>query len=155
VFETVTGIPAHPLLVHAAVVLVPLLALFSVGYAVVPKLRDRFGWVVASLAIVTPLSTLASKLSGEAFEKRLAAKGIDSEILAKVQTHGSFGSLTFWAVLALAVASLLLVIGVRRGVLPQLAQIAGAAVVVALALVSAYYVFRTGDSGAHIVWNGL
>jgi hypothetical protein len=156
VFDTVTGIPAHPLLVHAAVVFAPLLALFAVGYAVVPRLRNRLGWIVVALAVIAPASTLASKLSGEAFRRRLEGKQLTSpEMLTKLSAHESFGALAFWAVLALGVATLLMMIVVRSATLPQWSQIAASAVVVALALVAGYYIVRTGDSGAHVVWSGF
>jgi len=41
VFEQLLGLPAHPLLLHATVVFVPLLALGTIAYAVVPRLRRR------------------------------------------------------------------------------------------------------------------
>ena len=50
-FDRISGLPAHPLIVHAAVVLVPLLALGAIVYAVVPPLRKHFRWAVGLLAI--------------------------------------------------------------------------------------------------------
>ena len=41
VFATFGGLPLHPLIIHATVVFVPLLVLFAIGYAVVPRLRGR------------------------------------------------------------------------------------------------------------------
>ena len=43
VFETFMGLPLHPLVIHAAVVLIPILVLVALGYALVPRLRDRIG----------------------------------------------------------------------------------------------------------------
>jgi hypothetical protein len=65
-----------------------------------------------------------------------------------------FGGLTFWFSLALAVVSLIMVFTTGRGTssLPKVADIGLAVVMVALAAVTGYYVFQTGDSGATAVW---
>ena len=43
-FDLVNGIPVHPLVVHAAVVLVPLAALGLVVMAVWPRFSRSLGW---------------------------------------------------------------------------------------------------------------
>jgi hypothetical protein len=40
----VFGLPAHPLLVHAVVVLVPLVAIGAIAAVLWPSLRTRIGW---------------------------------------------------------------------------------------------------------------
>src|SRR4051794_33449524 len=70
-FDTVFGVPLHPLVVHATVVVVPLAALTSVLAVAWPRFRRWFGWgspVVAALALaLDPLSTQ----SGESLEHAL------------------------------------------------------------------------------------
>jgi uncharacterized membrane protein len=154
VFETVFGLPAHPLLIHAAVVFVPLLILAAVVYAFVPRLRSRVAWAVALLAVVGPLSALAAKLSGDAFRARIVRKHLGSpEGLSKIDVHRHFGTMTVWWATALGVVTLLLLL------VPALRQralgIGSAVVVLALSVVAGYYVYRTGDTGAHIVWSGF
>jgi hypothetical protein len=65
-----------------------------------------------------------------------------------------FGTLTFWFSLALGVVSLIMVFGTLRkaGSLPRAASLGLGVVMVALAVITGYYVFRTGDSGATAVW---
>jgi hypothetical protein len=66
-----------------------------------------------------------------------------------------FGTLTMWFTIALGVAALALTISTLRrptNTLPRIADAALAVVTVVLAAISGYYVFRTGDSGAHAVW---
>ena len=41
---TIFGIPAHPLLVHAVVVLLPLAAVCAAALAVRPSWRQRYAW---------------------------------------------------------------------------------------------------------------
>lgn len=157
VFETFLGIPLHPLMLHTAVVFVPLLVLATLAYALVPKLRPRVGWVLVGLAVVTPLFALFTKLSGDAFRARLARRHAPAELLGLVDGHRHLGTILVWLVAALGVVSLLLVL--LPVVLPvvrqmKLVSLTLAVLAVGLSLASAYYVFRTGDSGAHIVWSG-
>ncbi|WP_433502372.1 hypothetical protein ACQP04_21600 [Pseudonocardia halophobica] len=49
---TVAGLPAHILLVHAVVVLVPLTALLLVVESLWPAARRRLAWPAAALALV-------------------------------------------------------------------------------------------------------
>src|SRR5262245_3850886 len=87
-FEPFNGVPLHHVLVHAVVVLVPLLVLDAIAYALIPRLRSRLGWVVVSLAIVAPLTAFFAKESGDAFKQRLIKKNLTSDtILAQLNTH--------------------------------------------------------------------
>jgi uncharacterized membrane protein len=158
VFEEIDGLPIHPLVVHAAVVLIPLLILGAVVYAVVPRVRAQLGWAVVLLAVVAPLAALFAKLSGEAFRQRLIDDNIlnsnSQELLDRVNDHGSLGTITLWFTIALGVASLLLVFVTSwrgRG-FPKWGAIVLGVIVVALAVGSGYYVFWTGDYGARAVW---
>jgi len=60
-FDTIFGIPLHPLVVHATVVFVPLAALTSVLAVVWSRFRQWFGWgtpVIAAFALaLDPVST--------------------------------------------------------------------------------------------------
>src|SRR5207253_6417931 len=74
IFETFMGLPLHPLVIHVAVVAVPMLALAGIVYAFVPRLRGRGGCVAVLLALFTPLTVLVSKLAGDAFRARIEHK---------------------------------------------------------------------------------
>lgn len=140
-------------MIHTAVVFVPLLVLAALVYALVPGLRPRVGWLLVGLAVLAPLCTLLSKLSGDAFRARLARRGAGGQLLSQVDAHRHLGTILVYVVAALGVISLLLVL------LPAARQTKPLALTlvvlaVGLSLVSAYYVVRTGDTGAHIVWSG-
>jgi hypothetical protein len=180
VFEQFLGIPAHPLIVHAAVVFVPLLALGTVVYAVLPGLRRHIRWAVIALAFVGPGAATLAKLSGDAFKQRLIGRGISGDILTKISQHQAYGDRTMWVTIALGVVALALALvapghsAVAVAVATRDADVADdagatkqprrdggfwlramlAVLAVAAALVAGYYVFKTGDSGAHIVWSG-
>src|SRR5690348_2758975 len=163
-FETVLGIPAHPLLVHAAVIFVPLQALSAVVYAFLPGLRPKITWAVVGLAVIGPGAAWFARLSGQAFRQRLIDHGLkDATFLGKIDAHQSFGDATSWATVALTAATVVLLLLSRRTTAADGSATAGVnapvlliwavkLVVLALAAATAYYVFRTGDSGAHIVW---
>jgi hypothetical protein len=153
VFDQINGLPVHVLVVHAAVVFVPLLALGAIVYGLVPRWRTRVGWAVVLLAVVAPLASLAAKLSGEELQNRLLAQGVSGRGAEIINDHAGYGDLTFWFALALGVVSLVLVVLTSRGrSLPRAADLGLAVVSVVLAAISGYYVFQTGDSGATAVW---
>ena len=64
--DSIFGLPAHPLLVHAAVVLVPLAAIGTIVIAFWPAARTRVGWIVAGLGIVGFFFAFLAKQAGEA-----------------------------------------------------------------------------------------
>jgi uncharacterized membrane protein len=153
VFETILGIPAHPLLVHAAVVFVPLLVAAALAYPLIPRLRQRIAWAVVALAVVAPLSALFAKLSGDSFRNRLIHRDVASpEILAKISEHQSYGTMCLYLAAALGLVTLVFVLLRSR---PAVLSLVLTVISVGLSLVTGYYAFRTGDTGAHIVWQGL
>jgi hypothetical protein len=154
VFDQVNGLPVHALVLHAAVVFVPLLALGAVVYALVPKWRPRLGWAVALLAVIAPAATFVAKESGEELYDRLVANGLKGKGLEILSDHMDFGTMTLWFALGLGVVSLIMVGLTLRGdrQLPGIAQVAFVVLTLALAAGSGYYVFKTGDSGATAVW---
>jgi uncharacterized membrane protein len=154
VFDQIDGLPVHILVIHAAVVFVPLLALGAIVFAVVPRWRSRIGWAVIALAIIGPIVTFVSKESGEKLYDRTVKNGAKGTFLDKLNTHLNYGSHLFWWVFALGVVTLVLTIPTLRkpGSLPKVAEIAVSVVAIVLAMFAGYYVYRTGDSGAHAAW---
>jgi hypothetical protein len=155
VFDQINGLPVHALVIHAAVVFVPLLALAAIGYAVVPRWRAKIGWAAVLLAIAAPAVAFVSKESGEALRDRLVANGMSGPPLQAIDDHMGFGTLTLYYSLGLGVVTLIMVfLTVRASAkpLPRAAELGLSVIMLALAVISGYYVFRTGDSGAQAVW---
>ena len=145
------GLPLHPLVIHAAVVFIPLLVLVALGYALVPRLRSHLGWVAVVLAVVAPLSALAAKITGDAFRARLARITPNARF-DLIDEHRSLGTLTLYVTIVLGLLTLALVLIRRRP------AVLNALLVIAIVLASAatgYYVFRSGDTAARIVWTGF
>jgi drug/metabolite transporter (DMT)-like permease len=68
VLDSLFGLPAHPLVVHIAVVLVPLAALGTIAIAFWGAARRRIGWIVVALAFVAFVGCFLAKQSGEALQ---------------------------------------------------------------------------------------
>ena len=160
-FNTILGIPAHPLLIHAAVVFIPLLIIGAIVFVVWPQSRSKIGWAVAALAVIGPLSALFAKLSGQSLRQHLINEHFSGSILTKVNQHMSYGNMTLWWTIALGVVALAIVGYVWRattagdGSEPAVIRAASIVLTIGIGVVAGYYVFRTGDTGAHIVWNGI
>jgi uncharacterized membrane protein len=154
VFDQITGLPVHVLVLHFAVVFVPLLAAGAIVYAVVPRLRPRIGWAVLLLAIITPIVTFVTRQSGLKLYERVLKRGISPAGKQILANHMHFGTFTFWFSLALGIVTLVMVIVTLRpsSSLPRAADLGLAVIMVALAAISGYYVYRTGDSGATALW---
>jgi hypothetical protein len=148
-FEEILGLPAHPLIIHAAVVLTPLLAGLAIVYALAPRTRGALAWAVVLLSITAPAAVFAAKESGEAFVRRLFA---DGQIPPPVTEHESFATPLLLATAGLGLASLLLVYAARTERFGKVAVTALSGVAVVLALVVGFYVLRAGHTGAVAVW---
>ncbi len=159
-FTTILGIPAHPLLIHFAVVLVPLLIGVAVVYALWPAARNRLDWALALLAVAAPIAAWFARISGLNFKQRLIDRKLTSpQNLVKIAQHQSYGTKTLWWTVALAVVALAMLYYdrfVRRGArFSDPVWLVGTVVTIVLGTIVGYYVFRTGDTGAHIVWSGF
>jgi hypothetical protein len=159
VFDLINGLPVHPLVVHAVVVLVPLAALGTIAIALRPAWRRTYGPPVAALAILGAVLCPVATSSGEALARRVG----------NPDRHAELGGQLVWFVVPLAVLALALVLRERRR--PATGATAGApgagpgaasavvTVVAALAVLAAlatgFQAYRVGDSGANAVWGGL
>lgn len=150
---TVLGLPLHPLVVHAVVVLLPLAALGAVAVAARPGWNRAYAPLVALAALAGAASATVAKLAGDQLEQALF---LSEDVRALVADHGRFGLYTVvaaWPFAALAVATALL--GRRgsagRSGVPRAAAVASAvAGLVALALT-----VLAGHSGSTAVWSPL
>lgn len=70
-FDTLAGLPIHPMVVHLAVVLVPLSALGLLAILALRSWRERFGLLVLVGLAVGAGAAFVAKESGEALAKRV------------------------------------------------------------------------------------
>lgn len=143
-FDLIDGLPWHPLVVHAVVVLLPLAVLGTILIAAVPRWRRPYGpLVVAAAAVATALVPVATS-SGEALEKHVGDPG----------KHAELGDQLIWFAVPLLVLALALVVldrrsaaAARRGLVTGVAVLA-----VVASLATAVQVYRVGESGARAAW---
>ena len=100
-FDEVFGLPAHPLIVHGAVVLGPLLCLAALGYALLPRFRAQLGWLAVALAVAAPLATFAAVQSGAELLERSPAQA-----RGRMATHQDLGQTALWFVIPLGLVVL-------------------------------------------------
>jgi hypothetical protein len=144
VFDVIDGLPVHPLVVHAVVVLLPLAALGTLAIALVPRWRARFGPLVTAAAIAAAALVPVATSSGEALERHVGDPG----------RHAQLGDQLIWFAVPLAVLALGLTFVARRPVpgrrwLPT----AVAALAAVSAIAAGVQVYRVGESGARVVWS--
>ena len=147
------GLPAHPLVVHAAVVLLPLAALATLVAAAVPRLRRHWGPVALAVALAATLAVGLAQGSGEELEEQ-----VDETRL--VEEHTEKGETVLpWAIavtVAAAAVTLVPLIVRRRPTLP--AKTVTAALVVAALITGAGAVWTIADvghSGAKATWDDV
>jgi len=147
-FGTIGGLPLHPLLVHSAVVLVPLVALGALVMSYLPSFSRRHGKLILVLAVVAQVSVFLAKMSGQAF----------SEILDKeVEKHAQLGEITPFVTLPMVALIYLRWRMDRAGSSTgsvAIRRLTSVALVIA-SLVSLVVIFLVGHSGASSVWGWI
>lgn len=147
-FDTIAGLPVHALVVHAAVVLIPLGALGSILMAVRTSFSRRFGSLVVIVAGVAAASAVASKESGEQFALRVGTP----------EQHAELGNLLplIAGVLFLMVLTFWLF---DRGIpanksRPTWLTILGV-VMILVSLLAIFWTIRVGHTGAEAAWSAI
>jgi hypothetical protein len=158
-FERFGDLPLHVLVIHAAVLVLPVTALVAIVFALVPKWRWLLRWPTLLLGIASLVLAYVARESGEAFVAAIP------DLQKLVDLHEERGKLLFWFVLiflAVAIAAFLLLggpsqlasgKGAKATKSKPLELVVSAAVVVISVLVI-WQTIRTGDSGAKAVWTG-
>ena len=179
-FDTINGLPIHPLVVHAIVVLLPLSVIGTIAIAFRRDWRHKYGVLVVLVELAAVVLTPVATSSGEELEKHVGDPG----------EHAELGDQLVWFALPLLVLTALMVWLDRRqtamerlpervpepvpahaaghslehspqhsarpvpapssGGIPWLTIVSVLAVVVAVA--TGIQVYRVGDSGARAAW---
>lgn len=158
-FERFGDLPLHVLVIHAAVLVLPVTALVAIVFALVPKWRWLLRWPTLLLALASLALAFVARESGKAFVAAIP------DLQKLVALHEERGNLLFWFVLiflAVAIAAFLLLggpsqlasgKGAKATKSKPLELVVSAAVVVVGVLVI-WQTIRTGDAGAKAVWDG-
>jgi hypothetical protein len=142
------GLPLHPLLVHSAVILVPLVAIGALVMSYLPSFSRRHGKLILIVALVAQVSVFLAKISGEAF----------SEILDKeVEKHAQLGEIAPFVTIPMVALIYLRWRMDRSGSSTgsvAIRRLTSVALVIA-SLASLVVIFLVGHSGASSVWGWI
>lgn len=154
----INGIPLHPLVVHAVVVLTPTAGLLAILFGLVPRWRWLTRWPMLLAALGGAGVTYVAKISGKDLEKRL---NLDTVLFHR---HEMWANRLMLAMGVLAVVAILAwyVLPFRTPLAKGSDREARVAVlalplVVLLPIVGVVVmvlVVLTGDAGAQMVWQG-
>lgn len=178
--STVSGVAVHPLVVHAVVVLVPLSVAAAILCAFSGRVRDRYGWLFVGLATLALCFVPLASSTGEALYARVH---LNPAIRSHAQLGAQLLPLMFllWASLlglmlmhrwrtlppdgpgtpsatSYAPSPLTHVDRVGTRLPPRrrrrLERVLAVCTVL-LAVVTALWCYRIGDTGARAVWHGV
>ena len=143
------GLPAHPLIIHAAVVLTPLAGLLVILFAVHTPTRWLTRWPAAVGAVVAALAVWAARLSGQwLLDDNPALAQLLSWVVIVFAALAVLGAFTLGGPTGLASG---------RGEKPSRGGLLQKTLPTLLVLVSLGVIFGTvitGDAGARAVWGG-
>ena len=146
-FDTVFGLPVHPLVVHAVVELTPAAALGVLALALRPSWRPRYGLLVIGITAVATLLTPIATESGESLAERVG----------EPEDHAELGAtLVFFMLPLLALAVALWWFDRRDRAAAAVAASTATKAIAVLAVVAAVatgvQIARIGHSGAEATW---
>ena len=141
IFETVNGLPAHPLFIHIVVVLLPLSAIGMIALVVIPQFRGTVQkYFVASGVVISVIGAFIAKESGAALAQ---TRGVTDE-------HHDWGNRTFYLAITLTLVSALwLWLDTKP---KSKTKLATGTIVVLVSLAAITSTVLAGDSGAKAVW---
>ena len=161
----INGLPAHVLLLHVVVVLVPLGALLTVLSAVWPAARRKLGFLAPLTCLVALIFVPVTTNAGEWYQHYLEHQA--GGPLPAIDHHAALGHTLIWFAIGLFVVS---AAGYALGRYSErTAESAGRAAAVlrsrattyavavlsiAVSALAVWWLYRVGDSGARAVYGG-
>lgn len=150
------GLPLHPLLVHAAVVLIPVTAGAVILAALWPRFRAWLGWGLPVLGVASAVVGLATAHFGEELSHTMQI----SEQLDNHMAWGTRAELASWVLGIATVLAWLVTSPAVQGRFGDRAAVLGASwlrvtvlsLACILAVAAVVAIFLAGDSGARSVW---
>ncbi len=151
--DTLFGLPAHPLIVHAAVVLLPIAAIGLIVVALVPKARRHYAPVVFALALVATVAVGLAQQSGESLEGQV-------EKTEQVEEHTAQGETVLpWAIAVTIVSAAVAAEPYLRDRLGKVSPKVVAGVLISASVIAGvgatWTVIEVGHSGATSVWSDV
>jgi len=151
--NVINGLPAHALLLHVAVVLVPLTALLEIVCGLWPAARrGQLLWLTLVMAVATMVLTPITINAGQwLYDLRTKPSPILREHAERGSTMVYFAAALLVVAVGLVVVRLIERRSEKRRVV---AHVIVGIIVLAVGISSTIQVYRTGDAGAQSVWGG-
>jgi len=149
--DSLFGLPAHPLIVHAAVVLLPLAAIGLIVVALVPRARRHFAPVIFGVALAATIAVGLAQQSGESLEGQVKRTEL-------VEEHTEQGQTVLpWAIAVTVVSALVAAEPYLRDRLGKVSPKVVSGVLISASLIAGvgatWTVIEVGHSGATSVWD--
>ena len=139
--DLINGLPAHPLLVHAPVVLVPLTSLLLIALVFFPKLQKNYLKLAVVGAVVSLVVSKLAESSGEELSERV---GLPVE-------HSQAGERLVQVTVLLLVVTVVWTFLIRKNSKPGLIKVTGYALSL-IAIGAMFVTYQAGHSGAKATW---
>jgi plastocyanin len=152
------GLPLHPLVVHLAVVLVPLASIAVLLISWREVWRQRYAGAAAALALGAALVAVVAAQSGSELKSDVLRASAEAGVRARFGQHPDYGRATEIAALALATGAAVVWATTKPRLRSRVPHLACRATYVAVALpaaVALVAVGLAGHSGAALVWRDL
>lgn len=150
-FDSFMGLPLHVLVLHFAVVLIPLGATATIAVMVRQDWRTRYSAFVAAGNVALLGLAFVTVRAGLALQHHLDP----TRQSVPTHDHEAYGKALLWIVLALAVVSVVTALAARAPHFAPTALTGLAAVVAVLAVISAGITVITGHTGSESHWSAL
>jgi uncharacterized membrane protein len=140
----INGLPAHFLLVHFVVVLLPLTAVAAIVASVWPAAQRKLTFLIPAGAVAGAVVVPIAVRAGNDFFRHLGSP-------AYILHHQQLGLMVFRWAAALALTTTTQWLALQRNP-SQVVRIVLAVLVIASAIGTAVIVVLTGDAGSRAVW---
>lgn len=139
-FDTIAGLPVHPLIVHFAVVLLPLATLGVIATIFLPRLQKHYLAISAVGVLIGTGATFVAKESGEALSERVGLP----------QRHSDLGTYLFISAVAFLLLTLLFYRQTQKGSVARINTLGVMTTVIGVVVIGLSVL--TGHTGAEAVW---
>jgi hypothetical protein len=147
----IAGLPAHVLIIHAAVVFGPLAAVSALAYVGLPRYRDLLRWPTLVLAVIAVGAIWAAYITGNDFFGSERFANVSGELKDNIETHQDYASTLRWIATVFGIVTVVTTYsfhsrqGTARNVLLALTALSAVGTLV--------WVILTGDAGSRAVWS--
>ena len=139
---TISGLPVHALVVHFAVVILPLAATALIALIYMPKLKGKYSFITVIGVVLGSAAVLVAKQSGEALSEHIG-------LPAEHADYGTYLTISAFILMMLSLIWYRSTRGRRSRVVTPLGHVTVLAAIAVLGLT-----FLTGHTGAQAVWEG-